>query len=498
MTMPGKDSTPARVKWAQFRFSVVGPLLSAPPKPGELRIELERLAAKEWQHPITGRPETFAYSTIQRWYYQALRERTDPVDALARKVRTDCGAVRGVDAKLATTIFALHAEHPNWSRKLLRDNLEVLVKRDPTLGKLPTYRTLLRFMNANGLFKRKRKGPAGRPGARRAEWRFEHREVRSYENEYVAGLWHTDFHHGSARVLRGEGRWVYPVLCAIMDDHSRLCCHAQWYYDEDAESLVHTLVQAFLKRGLPRSLMSDNGSPMIAAETREGLGRLSIYQECTLPYSPHQNGKQESWWGLVEGRALAMLEGVPDLTLAKLNEATLAWIEMEYHRSIHSAIGATPLDRFLTGQSVAREAPSLDELRVAFTRLETRTQRRSDGTVSIRGVRFEVPSRFGHVKRLHVRYAQWDPSRVYVCEAKTGDVLATVYPQDKARNAEVARRLKETPLGLTKTTSDDHAPKDMAPLMKKYLADYAATGLPPAYLPKPDEPPASGVPEGTV
>ena len=30
-----------------------------------------------------------------------------------------------------------------------------------------------------------------------------------------------------------------------------------------------------------------------------------------------------------------MLEGVADLTLAQLNEATLAWIEMEYNRTVH-------------------------------------------------------------------------------------------------------------------------------------------------------------------
>jgi transposase InsO family protein len=484
--MPGKDSTPARVKWAQFRFSVVGPLLAAPPKTGELRAALARLAATEWRHPTSGEPTRFGLSTIQRWHYQALRERANPVEALSRKVRKDCGAPRAFDAKLVELIFRMRAEHPDWSYKLCRDNLKVLVEHDPSLGTLPAYRTLLRFMTANGLFKRKRKGPAGSPGARRAEWRFEHREVRSFESEHVAGLWHTDFHHGSVRVLRGEGRWVYPVLCAILDDHSRLCCHAQWYCEEDAESFVHALVQAFLKRGLPRSLMHDNGSPMIAAETREGLARLGIVAENTLPYSPYQNGKQESWWGLVEGRLLAMLEGVPDMTLAKLNEATLAWVEMEYHRSIHASLGATPLERYLNGHSVAREAPSIDELRVAFTRLETRTQRRSDGTVSIKGVRFEVPSRFGHVKRIHVRYAEWDRSRAYVCDEKTGNVLATMYPQDKARNAELARRHKETPLGQRSTTPDDHAPKAIAPLMEKYLADYAATGLPPAYLPKPD------------
>ena len=136
----------------------------------------------------------------------------------------------------------------------------------------------------------------------------ERREVRSFENEYSNGLWHLDFHHGSLPVLTKAG-WQTPILLAILDDHSRLICHAQWYLDETAESLVHGLVQAFLKRGLPRALMTDNGSAMTAGETTQGLERLSIEHCLTLPYSPHQNGKQESFWGGVEGRLMAMLEG---------------------------------------------------------------------------------------------------------------------------------------------------------------------------------------------
>jgi len=45
-----------RGDWARFRFSVVGPLLAAPPKRGELRGELLRLSQKTWQHPVTGEP----------------------------------------------------------------------------------------------------------------------------------------------------------------------------------------------------------------------------------------------------------------------------------------------------------------------------------------------------------------------------------------------------------------------------------------------------------
>ena len=48
--------------------------------------------------------------------------------------------------------------------------------------------------------------------------------------------------------------------------------------------------------------MSDNGSAMLAEETTEGLARLGVSHETTLPYSPYQNGKQECFWAQVEGR----------------------------------------------------------------------------------------------------------------------------------------------------------------------------------------------------
>ena len=407
---------------------------------------MERLAAQTWRHPITAEPTHFGRSTIQKWYYQAQRAQRDPVTALARAVRKDSGTTRGMKPELKELIVAQHAEHPGWSYKLRHDNLDVIVKAKPELGPLPSYRTLLRFMNATGLIKRKRKGRAGSPGARRAEHRFEHREVRSYESEYVNAIWHYDFHN-----------------------------------------LIHALVQAYLKRGLPRSDLSDNGAAMVAHETTEGLTRLGIVHETTLPYSPYQNGKQESFWSNLEGRLVAMLEGASDLTLAQLNEATQAWIEMEYNRAVHSSLGTSPLERFVNDTDVARPSPSIDELHIAFTQLATRTQRRSDGTISLEGVRFEAPSRYGHMKQIHVRYASWDLSRAYVCDPTTGAVLATIRPQDKRRNAEGARRVRETPTGAPHASSpDDHEPKEIAPLLKKLMAEYAATGLPAAYLPKDD------------
>jgi hypothetical protein len=269
----------------------------------------------------------------------------------------------------------------------------------------------------------------------------------------------------------------------ILDDRSRLCCHLQWYWDETAESLVHGLMQAFQKRGLPRALLTDNGAAMTATETVEGLERLGIVHHTTLPYSPEQNGKQESFWGQIEGRLLPMLEGEPALTLDLLNTATQAWVEHEYHQKEHSEIHETPLERYLRGPTVGRESPSSDALRRAFRTEVTRKQRRSDGTATVEGVRFEVPSAYRTLTVLHLRVARWDLSTVDLVDPRSGRHLATLLPLDKTRNAEGIRR-RLTPVGVEPTPRGG-----IAPHLRALMAEYAATGLPPAYVPKDDTTP---------
>ena len=467
--------------WARLRFAAIGGLLSSPPAPGELGAELEKLAAKTWRHPNTGEPIRFGLSTLERWYYAAKNERQDPVRALRRRVREDAGLARGMPPKLTLVLRAQYVGHKTWSVKLHVDNLRVQVAQDPSLGPLPSYSTVRRWMKSQGLFRYKRLKRRDTAGAADAQERLESFEVRSYENAFVSGLWHTDFHVCSRKVLTPSGRWITPHAFAALDDHSRLACHVQWYATESAETLAHGLAQAFQKRGRPRALMTDRGSAMLAGEIREGLHRLSIKHCPTLQYSPHQNAKQEVFWAPLEGRLLSMLDGEHDLALTLLNEATQAWYELEYNRAVHSEIGMAPLSSFLAGPSLARECPGSEILRAAFRLRTTRAQRRSDGTVSVEGVRFEVPNRFRHLERVTLRYARWDLSSIHLVDPRADEVLAALFPLDKQKNADGRRRLLD-PIGEPAPPP----PTGIAPLLKKLMADYAATGLPPAYIPLPE------------
>lgn len=233
--------------------------------------------------------------------------------------------------------------------------------------------------------------------------------------------------------------------------------------------------------------MTDNGAAMQADEFRQGLHTLSILHETTLPYSPYQNAKQESFWATLEGRLMAMLEAVADLTLERLNVITQAWVEQAYHRTLHSEIGVCPLRRYLDSPTVGRDCPGSETLRRAFRSLVTRRQRRSDGTLSLAGVRFEVPARYRHLQTLPVSYARWDLSAVDLIDPDTLNPLCSLHPLDKTANADAKRRRIQSDEVPTFEVSSSRTSAALPPLLKKLLADYAATGLPPAYLPQHDE-----------
>jgi transposase InsO family protein len=361
-TVTNENDLPQRDRWARLRFAIIGPLLASPPPAGELRAAFGALAAKAWRHPFTGLEIRFGVSTLERWFYAA-KNAADPVQALCNQVRRDIGRFPSLSTEAVKALTAQYHDHPGWTAQLHYDNLRVTLAAAGM--KCPSYASVRRYLKAQGLTRRR---PPRRStvAAIAARDRLEQREVRSYEVEHVLQLVHLDFHHGSRKVLSRRGEYIKPLLVGFIDDRSRFLCHAQWYTSEGTEELVHGLCQAPQKVGLPRALMSDRGAAMIAGEFTAGLHRLGILHLPTLPYSPHVNGKQENLWGRVEGRLLAMLEGEPNLSLEQLNVATQAWVTQEYHRTVHSELGATPLERYLAGPNVGRECPGSDELRTAF------------------------------------------------------------------------------------------------------------------------------------
>src|SRR5690606_34094506 len=162
----------------------------------------------------------------------------------------DAGEHPSVGGKLRGVLAAQHREHPGWSAKLHYDNLVALAKKDASLGPVPSYTTVRRYMQAHDLRRTRPRSRRQTEGTERAARRLERFEVRSYEATHVGALWHSDFHSGSRKVLEPDGRYYTPKLLGVLDDRSRLAAHVQWYLDETAEAYVDGMMQAFQKHGL--------------------------------------------------------------------------------------------------------------------------------------------------------------------------------------------------------------------------------------------------------
>jgi len=468
-------------RWAEFRLSIIGPLLANPPIYGESKSRMIELIKENYRNPITDEPMKISFATVERWYYLA-RGANSPVQELIKKSRGDRGTSKFQDNNLALELETQYKEHPSWSRRLHYDNLEVIAAKKPSLGSMPSYSSLCRWMRYNSMPRiRKRKGKS-KDSQLNARAEFNSRETRSFEAPNPGSLWHLDFHSAKRTVLNKNGEWITPKLLAILDDCSRLICHMQWYEDETTDTLVHGFRQALQKRGLPAELLNDNGSAMTSSEFTEGLKRLSITHFTTLPYCPEQNGKQERFFGTVEGRLMSQLENKENLTLNELNTATAAWVELGYNQYVHEEIKQTPLNYFLKGKNLHRECPGSDKLTLSFTRQKSRVPRRFDSTLTINGVRFELPWVYRNLPRVIVRFMEWNLSNAWLMDQEGEQLVAVIFPQNSKENYFNRRKSVDGEENERVKVKDQ-----IAPLLSQMMEDYAATGLPPAYISKIDD-----------
>ena len=161
-------------------------------------------------------------------------------------------------------------------------------------------------------------------------------------------------------------------------------------------------------------------------------------------------------------------------------------MEIEYNRAVHRETASTPVERFAHAPDVLRASPSSESLRDAF-RLETRrTQRQSDGTISLEGVRFEIPARYRHFREADraLRRAGTSAGSTWSTRA-AGPSSPPSIRSTRAANAD-GRRAVVAADGPRRAAGEPRRARDGAlpPLLKQILQEYSATGLPPAYLPK--------------
>lgn len=412
---------------ALFRFGVIAPLVDRRLSRGEQQRILEELTRGTWQIPGSTRT-TLGRSTVLKWLTRYRRSGGN-IEALKPRTRSDKGNSRSIDDETELALLELKREHPEYSLEAL---LTIARERGiVTGGFTASKQSIYRLFARRGLTMLT-KSPVDR---------------RKFEAELPNDLWQADAMYGPKIPMGGLMRRSY--LFAIIDDHSRLITHAQFYHSENIDSFVDCLQQALEKRGLPRKLYTDNGSAFRTHRLRYACGRLGIALLHSRPGIPEGRGKIERFFGTVRSQLMPLLTDLHDLDA--LNTRLRHWIDNVYHLRKHSSIASKPLERYLAHLHALRTAPR--DLRDYF-RVPVNRKVDKDRTVSLSGRLFEAPT--GLIGRtVTLLYHKDDPLRVEVLlEERSWGFLIPLDPQVNAR----VRRTAKSDIELDAPTKRDEPP----------------------------------------
>jgi len=354
----------ARMAKAVFRYSVISDLVNARnlDRGEQERLIIEKCARK-WVIPFSEKT-SIGRSSILRWINLYKSSGSD-LRSLYPHDRKDKGISRTFDEDTSMSLIRLRKEMPIATIPHLIE--EMNKQRLVTAGTELRPSTVYRFLHQQDLM-----SSVSKPQDR-----------RKFEAELPNDLWQSDVMHGPKIEINGRLRKTY--LIAVIDDHSRLIPHAQFYLSEALTSYLAALEEAFLRRGLPRKLYVDNGPAFRSKHLEYITASLNIALIHARPYKPQGKGKIERWFKTIRS---SFLPGFKGNTLYELNEAVCLWVDNVYHQRKHSSTGEPPFKRFTACMECLRPAP--DNLRDHF-RKSARRKVAKDRSITFKGRLYEAP-----------------------------------------------------------------------------------------------------------
>jgi len=354
-----------KMQKAVFRYSVISDLVSTKNLDrGEQERLINEKCARKWSIPFSEKT-SISRSSVLRWI-KLYKGSGDNLKSLYTSDRKDKGVSRAIDEDTCLGLIRLRKEMPGATIPHL---IEEMNKRSfVTAGKELKQSTVYSFLHQHDLMSLAKGKPKDR---------------RKFEAELPNDLWQSDVMHGPKIEIDGRLRKTY--LIAIIDDHSRLITHAQFYLSEALPSYLDAFEEALLKRGLPRKLYVDNGPAFRSKHLEYITASLNIALIHAKPYQPQGKGKIERWFKTVR---IAFLNRFTGTTLFELNEAIDLWVTEIYHQRKHSATGEPPFERFTSCVECLRPAP--EDLRDHF-RNTARRKVAKDRSITFKGQLYEAP-----------------------------------------------------------------------------------------------------------
>ena len=376
-----------KMQVAVFRFGVISDfVIGAQMSRAQKRRLMRDKCARKWQIPFSEKTG-LSMGTISRWC-RLYKDSNGDLKSLQPKDRCDQGKSRAMDEDTCLSLIELKLEIPALTVPQLIEQMNRQNRVSP--GIVLNNSTVYRFLHQQNLVDRPLKKPVDR---------------RKFEAELPNDLWQSDVMHGPKVDVNGKMRKSY--LIAVIDDHSRLIAHGQFYLSEALDSYLQAFESALAKRGLPRKLYVDNGAAFRSRHLEYISASLAIALIHSKTYQPQGRGKIERFFRTVRGQFLTGFKGQ---TLNELNEAFEHWLSNIYHQRKHSSTKQTPIERFAANLQCLRAAP--DNLHDYFRKV-ARRKVNNDRSITLNGRLYEAPvALIG--KRVELLYHQSQPEQVEV------------------------------------------------------------------------------------
>lgn len=358
-----------RERRALARFAAVQMVLQARQRGLSLSQALQEAAHQPWDGRF------YSPDAIDQWLK---RFEQGQFAALFDQPRSDKGQKRVLDPSAIEALLNLRRLHPQLTLPALEQELLRQGVLQPGAYSLST---LQRRLAEAGMDRRSlRAGAALITGP-----------TKAFELPLPNLLWMADAMNGPT-LKQADQPSQRTFLFALIDDHSRLCVHGQFYPTERTECFLDCLRQAIQARGLPDKLYTDNGSSFRSQHLQIVCANLGIKLIHARPYHSWSRGKIERFFLTVQNQFLAQLQFQPVADLIELNRQFWHWLETGYHQRPHSALQEqSPADRFAQAGISLRTVPQdVDLERLFLMRQERRV--RKDATICLGARLWEVPA----------------------------------------------------------------------------------------------------------
>ena len=354
---------------AHFKFGLIAPVVQGTYPDDSAMAYYRRIASNPLLRP-DGSEFLYKPKSIQAW---EKLYRQGGMDALIKPPRKDKGTARALSNDAIAEIYKLKEKYP----RLNASQVRLALIKDGIIKDKVSVRCVQRFIKNWNL----KSGctPAGT------------KDRKAFEEEYFGGMWQADScHYPYIPDDNGVSRKTY--LIAIIDDHARMIVAAGIFFNDNSVNFQTLLKRAVAAYGIPNKIFCDNGGPYINHQTEficDSIGSVLIH---TKVRDGAAKGKIERLFRTIKETWLYGMDTSSIKSIEDFN-ASLAEYIRTYNLTRHSAIGETPMDRYLKTRDRIKSPESFEWLQECFLHRK-HYKVRNDATISIDKLYYDAPMQF--------------------------------------------------------------------------------------------------------